>query len=123
MKPLRELDSRRRLDLEMHVWGLTGFQTSSGEWSGIFTFPVHPYNELRVIASCGGGWDHLSVSLPMRTPTWGEMEAVRKYFAKPDEVWLQFGLPEKSHIDCHPHCLHWWRQLHRKVKLPPPDFV
>src|SRR4051812_15791946 len=35
---------------------------------------------LLVIASVDAGWDHVSVSTRDRTPTWDEMERVRKLF-------------------------------------------
>ncbi len=39
------------------------------------------------------GWEHISVSLQKRTPTWGELEHVRHLFAKPDEVYTQATVP------------------------------
>lgn len=64
---------------------------------------------LRVIVSAGGGWDHVSVSLPTRCPTWEEMSYVKKLFFHPDETVMQLHVPEQQHINCHPHCLHLWR--------------
>lgn len=78
---------------------------------------------LRVIASIGGGWDHVSVSLSDRTPTWYELEFVRKKLFKPNEIVIQFHVPGDKHINVHPHCLHMWREHGRKVRLPPRHFV
>jgi predicted signal transduction protein with EAL and GGDEF domain len=44
-------------------------------------------------------------------------------FTKPAEVWVQFGLPARKHINCHPYCLHWWRHQHREMRLPPSYMV
>lgn len=78
---------------------------------------------LRCIASNGGGWDQLSVSLANRTPTWGEMERMRKIVFRDDEHAYQLGVPEKDHINCHPHCLHWWRPQGMEIPLPPKWMV
>lgn len=117
MRNLHDLTPHRDIHWELHCYGQIG-----GRTEGCFRFQREGL-ELRVIASAGQGWDHLSVSMENRCPTWDEMEHVRKRFALPHEVWLQFGLPERDHINCHPYCLHWWRPLHREVKLPPPLFV
>ena len=78
---------------------------------------------LRVIASKGKGWDHVSVSLATRTPTWEELEFVRKKLFKPNEVVVQFHVPAEVHVNVHPNCLHLWREHGRKVRLPPKHFV
>lgn len=66
-------------------------------------------NRLRVIASDGLGWDHVSVSRPDRCPTWDEMAFVKKQFFHADETVMQLHVPEAAHINCHPFCLHLWR--------------
>lgn len=79
--------------------------------------------ELRVIASSGKGWDHVSVSLAHRTPTWYELEYVRKLLFKPDETVVQFHLPARDHVNIHPNTLHLWRPIHKKLPLPPKELV
>jgi hypothetical protein len=74
---------------------------------------------LLVIASAGLGWDHVSVSTRGRCPTWQEMERVRKLFFAPDEVAVQYGVPEAMHVNFNPHTLHWWRPLDGVFPLPP----
>ncbi len=82
---------------------------------------------LRVIAARGGGWDHVSVSLATRTPTWSEMEFVKRKLFKPDEVAMQLHLPPDDHISIHPNVLHIWRPWSRKkgeaIPLPPKSMV
>jgi hypothetical protein len=78
---------------------------------------------LRIIASVGGGWDHLSVSTRKRCPTWLEMEAVKRMFFKPDEVAMQLHVPPTDHISVHPHCLHIWRPHLGEIPLPPKWMV
>lgn len=74
---------------------------------------------LRVIASSGEGWDHVSVSVHDRTPTWAEMERVRRLFFHSDEVAMQLHVAEAAHINCHPYTLHIWRPTGSPIPLPP----
>lgn len=79
---------------------------------------------LRVIVSIGGEWDHASVSLSDRCPTWSEMEHVRNVCFRDHEIAVQYGVPAGRHINHHPYCLHWWRpQLGHGYDLPPKEFV
>lgn len=88
---------------------------------------------LRVIASKGGkiwgrgeagaDWDHVSVSLPYRTPTWNEMCFIKELFFFPDEIAMQLH-PVEEYINNHPFCLHLWRPLRQKeIPLPPSILV
>lgn len=125
MRNLNDLNEYRAIDWEMRAVGAVG-DARGGCFIIKYSKPHQPFetpSTLRVMAASGGGWDHISVSLADRCPTWEEMEYVRKLFAKPNEVWLQFGVPSKDHINVHPHCLHWWRPLHREVRLPPTAMV
>lgn len=117
MRNLRDIDRFRRWDYELRAHGVVG-----DEGAGVFVMDCAG-TELTCVISSGGGWDHISVSTPIRCPTWEEMEFVRKQVARPGEVWVQFGVPESQHINLHPYCLHWWRPQHREVRLPPAWMV
>jgi hypothetical protein len=97
--------------------------------NGAFTVPNgHPYSNvvLRIIASDGGGWDHVSVSTKSRCPTWQEMNYVLELFFEPHEIAVQFGLSRDGpvpYINDHPFCLHWWRAHDVAYPLPPVIFV
>jgi len=86
----------------------------------------HPWEILRVIASSypddDGGWDHISVSLENRCPTWQEMEKVKKLFMG-DVVAYQLHLPRSDHINNHPYVLHIWRPWTQVIPLPPKSYV
>jgi hypothetical protein len=74
--------------------------------------------KLAVIATVGDGWEHLSVSLEHRCPTWDEMSAIaHKFFG--DAPAMQLHVPAAAHVNCHPNCLHWWRPIGREIPLPP----
>lgn len=87
-------------------------------------FVVHLNGELlRILAASGQGWDHVSVSLSYRIPTWTEMEFIKRTFFKPDETAMQLHVPEKDHINTHPFVLHLWRPHKKEIPLPPKGFV
>jgi hypothetical protein len=97
--------------------------------NGAFVLPNGNPNSklfLRVIASNGEGWDHVSVSTKTRCPTWAEMAYVRELFFEPHEIAVQFGLSREGpvpYINNHPFCLHWWRAHDVAYPLPPVEFV
>lgn len=90
---------------------------------GAFSVPSPVAGRLRVVVSGDAGWDHVSVSLPNRTPTWAEMEFVKRTFFRPDAVAFQLHVAEANHISLHPHCLHIWRPHDVPVPLPPSWMV
>lgn len=91
--------------------------------NGAFIIPFGGDVKLIVIASDGEGWDHVSVSLPRRTPTWEEMCAVKDLFFAPDECVIQFHPPRAVYRNFHPHCLHLWRPQDIAPPMPDPEMV
>jgi len=92
--------------------------------NGAFIIPCPATGrELTVIASDGEGWDHVSVSLKNRCPSWVEMDYIKRLFFKADECVLQYHVPEKDHINIHPYCLHLWRPQQIEIIMPPKDMV
>lgn len=80
--------------------------------------------ELKILASAGGGWDHVSVSCRDRCPTWTEMEYAKRLFFKDDETAMQLHVPPAKHINRHPFCLHIWRPRGlRKIPMPPANMA
>lgn len=119
MRDLRLLEKYRLP--ENTPWGGAG--NAKG---GIFVVPTKTSTKpLRVVASVDDerGWDHVSVSLPSRCPTWYEMEEVKRLFFKADEIAVQFHVPPSDHINIHPHCLHLWRRHGLDYPLPPRELV
>jgi len=78
-----------------------------------------PERGLRVICSNGGGWDHVSVSLADRCPSWDEMEFIKRLFFKDDEVVIQIHPALKNYKNAMPYCLHLWRPQKEEIPLPP----
>ena len=92
-------------------WRLTkGFyKSSTGDPFGYFVV-LYKNNRLRVIASNDLGWEHVSVSLQDRCPTWEDMSYVKKLFWSDDDLVVQMHVPKSDYVNCHPHCLHLWRK-------------
>lgn len=78
---------------------------------------------MAVIASDGLGWDHVSVSLSHRCPTWEEMEYIRDLFFADDETVMQLSVPRADHVSYHPYCLHLWRPQTEPIPRPPALMV
>lgn len=64
---------------------------------------------LQVVASCDDGWNHVSVSLENRTPTWDEMCFIKNMFFQPEDLCVQIHPRKSQYINCHKHCLHIWQ--------------
>ena len=92
---------------------------SSLKNNGAFVIPYKDDIELSVIISDGKGWDHVSVSLADRCPTWDEMCFIKDIFFTPFETVVQFHPRKDRYINNHKFCLHMWRYQRKKVKLPP----
>lgn len=88
-----------------------------GGWDGVYEMPSFG-RKLKVIASSGLGWLHVSVSHPRITPSWDEMCAVKAAFFGPDRPAFQLHPVEDQHVNLHEHCLHLWWPLDREVPLP-----
>jgi hypothetical protein len=100
-------------------WGWAGDETC-----GAFELPS-PIDKsgLRVVASSGEGWDHVSVSRVNRCPNWQEMEYVKRMFFRDNETAMQLHVPPSDHLNLHPHCLHLWRPLDQEIPRPPAIMV
>lgn len=78
---------------------------------------------LRVVVSDGRDWDHISVSLETRCPSWAEMCFVKDLFFEPHEVAMQLHPAKADYVNHHPYCLHLWRPQAKRIPLPPSIFV
>jgi len=110
MKPFAEL---KRLGVQHDMFG----------WPDPDEGGAFMLGNLRIVATWQLGWDHVSVSLPDRCPTWDEMEKVKRTFFKQDEVAMQLHVPPTDHVNFHPYCLHLWRPQNAEIPRPHKDLV
>lgn len=82
------------------------------------------FGPLCIVASWGGGWDHVSVSRQDRVPTWEEMCKVKRWFFHNHEAAMQLHPPESEYVNNHSRCLHMWRPNDgTAIPLPPSEYV
>lgn len=112
MKKLSELDPA------------TVFPVQIGHDGGSFTMTsCIDRGIMRVIASFGMGWDHVSVSRSDSCPVWEEMEQVKRAFFRDHETAMQLHVPPADHLSVHPNCLHLWRPQGKLIPRPPAIMV
>lgn len=92
---------------------------------GVFKIPFNGFDgvELYCIASHGGGWEHVSVSVPNRCPTWQEMCFIKDLFFEAEDCVIQYHPPKSDYVNLHRYVLHLWRPIDIKIPLPPKEFV
>lgn len=127
MRDLHTLDKYREKDHERDYYRM---HTSDDIGKGNGCFKVYVNNRsFFVVASDGGGWDHVSVTPCNRKrqtcPTWEEMCAIKDMFFYPEEAAVQYHPPRSQYVNNHPFCLHLWRPNRdgEKIPLPPKMFV
>ena len=76
-----------------------------------------------LLASDGEDWEHVSVSLPDRCPTWGEMTYIKDLFWGEDDCVVQYHPPKEDYINNHPYCLHLWRSIDKEMPKPRFELV
>lgn len=91
--------------------GVGKFKTDESDgWNGLFeVFACGEF--LRIIASDGEGWKHVSISRKYsnEVPTWEMMCFVKDLFFQPEDWVMQFHPAMKEYINNHPGCLHLWK--------------
>lgn len=114
MKPIKEI---LKSSLITNVEGI-------GDDGAMFEFK-YKSRKYEVIASNGGGWDHVSI-VPLnqkRVPTWEVMCLLKDMCFNEDEVVMQLHPAKKDYVNVHNECLHLWKPQHKAIPTPPKLFV
>lgn len=119
MKDLTTLEKYRLREKERECYGCNG---DSG--NGVFKVFVNG-KSFFCIASNGGGWEHISVSMPnqKRCPTWEEMCAIKDMFFEAEEVVVQYHPKKSEYVNNHLYCLHLWKPINKEIPTPSKLFV
>lgn len=96
--------------------------TRSNGNNGAFDIPTKK-GTLWIIISDQLLWDHVSVSLKSRIPTWKEMCFVKNLFWEPEETVIQYHPAESKYINQCPFVLHLWKPQGIQIPMPPIEFV
>lgn len=78
---------------------------------------------LHFIFSNGCGFEHLSVSTPIKTPTWEQMCKMKEIFWEDDEVCMQLHPKKEEYVNNHNNCLHIWKPIEKEIPTPPSIMV
>ena len=79
--------------------------------------------KLNFIMSWGAGWEHCSVSMPNRCPSWEQMCSMKELLWNDDEVCMQLHPAKKDYINNHDYCLHIWKPIDKEIPTPPSIMV
>lgn len=112
MKKIEDIKKTKNLFInEEGVDGFCGryYDSNSGKWLNF----VFSYYE----------WEHLSVSMPNKTPSWDQMCEMKNIFWEENEVCVQYHPRKKDYVNVHHHCLHIWRPIKEQLPTPPTIFV
>ena len=90
--------------------------------NGAFYIPFESFT-LKVIASDGMGWEHVSASLPNRCPNWKEMCFLKDLFWSEEDTVIQYHPKKSEYVNNHPYTLHLWRPTKHKLPTPPAIMV
>jgi hypothetical protein len=102
------------------AYGVTGAYRILGPKGGVLSIIAsEPFPGDNML----NGWEHVSVSLPNRTPNWPEMCFVKDLFWEDHEVVIQLHPAKSEWISNHPYCLHLWRDTTTTLRLPPSILV
>ena len=119
----------------MNLEKLNKFRVKDGMWKttdtdkfGFFFIGIKPGTPpLKVMSAPFDtphkDWEHVSVSLPNRCPTWDEMCKVKDLFWDKNQTVIQFHPPEGEYVNNCGFCLHLWRNVKNKTEIPPTDLV
>lgn len=78
---------------------------------------------LHFIFSWGLEWEHLSVSTPVKTPTWEQMCKMKEIFWRDDEVCMELHPKKEDYVNNHSYCLHIWKPIGIEIPTPPSILV
>lgn len=104
-----------------------GFKHNNGDDFGWFEIPTPRIHgsvgpKLRVMAApTDQEWQHVSVSLAHRCPTWEEMCFIKNLFWDETETVVQFHPPKSDYINNAQFCLHLWKW--NGGEMPRPPFI
>lgn len=78
---------------------------------------------LNFIFSYQMDWEHLSVSMPNKTPSWDQMCMMKNIFWNEDEACAEYHPKKEDYVNNHKHCLHIWKPTNEVLPLPPSILV
>jgi hypothetical protein len=121
MLKVDKIERWRVSPLKNPILGSTKEAGNNGCFMGV---PIHTVRVFMQISD-GGGWEHVSISIPdhKRCPTWEEMCAIKELLWDEEDCVVQYHPPKSQYVSCHPYCLHLWRPTGQVIPQLPSAFV
>lgn len=96
--------------------------------NGAFYIPLTDKTSKKIIyvtvfCSNGYGWEHVSVSLMKKTPSWEQMCKIKNLFWDEEDTVIQYHPAESDYVNYHPRCLHLWRPINAEIPKPPTYMI
>lgn len=114
MKPIEEIKKTPNLFIEAEAAndGMGGkyYDRINNKW-------------LNFIFSYQLGWEHLSVSMSNKTPSWDQMCMMKDIFWGEDEACVEYHPRKEDYVNMHKHCLHIWKPTEECLPTPPSILV
>lgn len=110
-------------EIKRYLPNILSFEEGEDGFRAIFR--VKNNRDFCIIASWGGGWEHVSVSLPgkERCPNWDEMCYIKNLCWRESETVIQYHPAKSDYVNFHPFVLHLWRPIGVDFPKPPPIMV
>lgn len=112
--------------LEKHRIVKGPYASKPGSDYGAFFIPFK-FSKTPLKVICGPmsseTWQHVSVSLPDRCPTWDEMCFIKDLFWDEEHTVMQLHPPKSEWISNAKYCLHLWRYIGGEIPMPPAIMV
>lgn len=89
-----------------------------GDDGGIFKWR-HNGKNFTIVASFGGGWDHVSVDASGLIPSWEDMAAIKDMFFEPEETVIEYHPAKSQYVNLAQDTLHLWRPQDEQIPVPP----
>ena len=118
------------VDIRLEKWrvnAIPALASPSGADFGWFHIPSPFAKSVLKVLSSGAEnsetWEHVSIAIEDRCPTWQEMAFVKKLFWGDDETVVQFHSKKSEYVNCHEFRLHLWKRRGMEFELPPRDLI
>lgn len=103
--------------------------SNPNELYGLFMIPLEERHEMYhntnnqvklavIIVSNSPRWEHCSISLLHRYPSWGDMMMVKENIWTPEDTVVQFHPKEDDYVNINPYMLHLWMNTLYEYELP-----
>lgn len=100
------------------------FPHKAGDPYGWFMIPSPTGTQVFAVMADGQDpdWQHVSVSMRNRCPTWDEMCYIKNLFWDETETVVQYHPPKSDYVNIAKNCLHLWR-YRWDMPRPPKAYV